>query len=57
MDDGDTLDPAVQRDLDEVWDALEDDDLEAAAEALASARAAAPDDPAVLEAEAELALA
>jgi predicted Zn-dependent protease with MMP-like domain len=57
MDDGDTLDPAVQRDLDEVWDALGDDDLEAAAEALASARAAAPGDPAVLEAEAELALA
>jgi predicted Zn-dependent protease with MMP-like domain len=57
MDDDTQLDPAVQRDLDEAWEALEDGDLEAAAQALASAQAAAPDDPAVIEVEAELALA
>ena len=56
MDDDARRDPEVQRYLDEALDALEDDDLKAAARALASARAVAPDDPAVLEVEAELAI-
>ena len=56
MDDHAGLDPEVQRYLDEALDALEDDDLKAAARALASARAAAPDAPAVLEVEAEVAI-
>jgi predicted Zn-dependent protease with MMP-like domain len=42
--------------LDEAWDLIEDDDLEGAEEKLAQAREAAPDDPGVLELEAELAL-
>ncbi|MFA4966440.1 MAG: metallopeptidase family protein [Thermoleophilia bacterium] len=57
MDDDAQLDPAVQRDLDEAWEAIEDGELEAAAQALASAQAAAAGDPAVMEVEAELALA
>jgi predicted Zn-dependent protease with MMP-like domain len=42
--------------LDEAWDMIEDDDLEGAEEILAQVREAAPDDPGVLELEAELAL-
>ena len=56
VDDHSNLDPEVERDLDDAWDYLDDGDVEAAARALASARAAAPDDPAVIELEAELAL-
>ena len=51
------LDPAIQRELDDAWDALDGGDLGAAARALASARAAAPDAPAVLETEVALATA
>ena len=51
------LDPDVERDLDAAWDHLDDGDVKAAARSLARARAAAPDDPAVLELEAELGLA
>jgi len=42
--------------LEEAWDLIEDDDLEGAEEKLTQAREAAPDDPGVLELEAELAL-
>jgi predicted Zn-dependent protease with MMP-like domain len=51
------LDPETRRDLDAAWDALGDGDLEAAAQALQSARVAAANEPAVIEVEAELALA
>ena len=51
------LDPDVERELDAAWDHLDDGDLDDAARAVASARASAGDDPAVLEVEAELALA
>jgi predicted Zn-dependent protease with MMP-like domain len=50
-------DTAFERDIEHAWDLLDDDDLEGAAAALESARAAAPEDPAVLELDAELALA
>ena len=52
-----SLDPETQRELDDAWDALGDGDLAEAARALAKARAGAPGDPAVLEVEAELAVA
>ena len=51
------LDPETQRHLDEAWDALEEGDLRAALRALKRAREDAPDDPEVLELEAEYALA
>ena len=54
MDEHD-LDPDTQRILDDAWDALEEGDLRAVARALESARAAAADDPAVIELEASLA--
>ncbi len=58
MEDDDLqLDPEVRRDLDAAWDALDEGDLGAAERARSGARSAAPDDPAVLEVEAELALA
>jgi len=57
VNDGRHLDPDVERALDEAWEALDDGDLKAAARALASARAAAPDEPEVFELEAELARA
>lgn len=47
----------LERQLERVWQLMDENDLGAAARALASARAAAPDDPRVLEATAELALA
>jgi predicted Zn-dependent protease with MMP-like domain len=50
-------DAAFERDVERAWDLLDDDDLDGAASALESARADAPDDPAVLELDAELALA
>jgi len=46
----------IEHILEEAWDLIEDDDLEGAEEKLAQAREAAPDDPGVLELEAELAL-
>ncbi len=57
MEERPPLDPEIERELDSAWESLEEGDVKAAARALASARAAAPDDPAVLEVEAELALA
>ena len=51
------LDPETQGHVDDAWDALGQDDLDEAARALESARASAPDDPAVLELVAELAAA
>jgi len=57
VDDDAQLDPETQRLLDDAWDALDDGDLKAAARGLASVRAAAPDDPAMYELEAGLALA
>ena len=57
MDDGAQLDPETQRLLDDAWEALDDGDLKATARGLAAARDAAPDDPAVFELEAGLALA
>jgi predicted Zn-dependent protease with MMP-like domain len=57
MEERPPLDPEIERDLDSAWESLEEGDVKAAARALSSARAAAPDDPAVLEVEAELALA
>jgi predicted Zn-dependent protease with MMP-like domain len=57
VDDENPLDPETQRHLDEAWDALDEGDLRAASRALARARESAPDDPAVLEVEAEYALA
>jgi predicted Zn-dependent protease with MMP-like domain len=57
VEDDSKLDPETQRELDDAWDALGDGDLEAAARALAHARIGAPGDPAVLEVEAELAVA
>ena len=47
---------AFERDIERAWD-LFDDDLDGVAEALDSARAFEPEDPAVLELDAELALA
>jgi predicted Zn-dependent protease with MMP-like domain len=57
VDEENPLDPETQRHLDEAWDALEEDDVRAALRALKRAREDAPDDPAVLELEAECALA
>jgi predicted Zn-dependent protease with MMP-like domain len=57
MDDGTSLDPEITRLLEEAWDDLDDGDLKAATRALGRARVAAPTDPAVLELEAEVALA
>ena len=51
------LDPDVERELDAAWDHLDEGELDEAAQAIASARATAGDNPAVLELEAELALA
>ena len=51
------LDPDVERELDAAWDHLDEGELDEAAQAIASARASAGDNPAVLELEAELALA
>ncbi|MGO8683784.1 MAG: metallopeptidase family protein [Thermoleophilia bacterium] len=48
---------AFERDIERAWDLLDDDDLEGAASALDSARALEPEDPAVLELDAELARA
>ncbi len=55
MDDEDQLDPETERLLDDAWDALAEGDLRAVTRALASARASAPEDPAVIELEAALA--
>ncbi len=55
MDDEHTLDPETERLIEDAWDALEEGDLRAVARALASARASAADDPAVIELEASLA--
>jgi predicted Zn-dependent protease with MMP-like domain len=57
VDDETPLDPETQRHLDEAWDALDEGDLHAALRALRYARDSAPDDPAVLELEAEYAVA
>ena len=57
MDEENPLDPETQRHLDEAWDALEEGDLRAAKRALKRARDDAPNDPAVLEVEAEYAVA
>ncbi len=57
VDDETPLDPETQRHLDDGWDALDEGDLDAAERALEYARDAAPDDPAVLELEAEYAFA
>lgn len=57
VDDETPLDRETQQYLDEAWDALDEGDLRAASQALANARDAAPDEPAVLEVEAELAIA
>jgi predicted Zn-dependent protease with MMP-like domain len=57
VDDESPLDPETQRQLDEGWDALEEGDLDEARRALEYAQDAAHDDPAVLEFEAEYALA
>jgi predicted Zn-dependent protease with MMP-like domain len=57
VDDENPLDPETQRHVDDAWDALDEGDLDAAQQALEYARDAAPDDPAVLELEAEYALA
>jgi predicted Zn-dependent protease with MMP-like domain len=57
VEDDSKLDPETQRELDDAWDALGDGDLGAAAKALSRARDSAPGDPAVLEVEAELAVA
>ncbi len=57
MDDETPLDPETQRHVDDAWDALDEGDLDAAQQALEYAKDAAPDDPAVLELEAEYALA
>jgi len=46
----------IERDLERAWARLDDGDLDGAAAALESARAAAPDDPEVLELQAELAV-
>jgi len=51
------LPAALQRHLDKAWDALDGGDVDGALRALANAQAAAPDDPDVLELEAECALA
>jgi predicted Zn-dependent protease with MMP-like domain len=51
------LDPEAERELESAWDHLDDGDIDEAARAIESARASAGDDPAVLELEAELALA
>lgn len=56
-DDSTELDSETQRELDDAWDHLDDGDLEAAWQALASLQETAPDAPDVLELEAELALA
>ena len=56
MDDDYELDPEVERLVDAGWDALSEGDLEAATEALESAREAAAGEPAVIELEATLAL-
>lgn len=50
-----SLDPELQRLLDDAWDALEDGDLRAVKRALRTGLAAAADDPAVIELEASLA--
>ena len=48
-------DPDLERLLDDAWEALEDGDLRAVKRALRTARASAPDEPAVIELEASLA--
>jgi len=55
MDEEPQLDPETERLLDDAWDALAEGDRQAVARALATARATAPDDPAVIELEAALA--
>ncbi len=55
MDDDERIDPETERLLEDAWDALADGDVSAVARALESARATAPDDPAVIELEAALA--
>jgi predicted Zn-dependent protease with MMP-like domain len=55
MDEDDRLDPETERLLDDAWDALAEGDLRSVARALSSARASAPDEPAVIELEASLA--
>ena len=57
VDDDTHLDPETQRLLDDAWDALDDGDLDTAERRLAAARAAAPEEPDVLELEAGVALA
>jgi predicted Zn-dependent protease with MMP-like domain len=55
MTEDDALDPELERLIDDAWEALEDGDLRAAKRALRAARAAAADEPAVIELEASLA--
>jgi len=55
MDEEDRLDPEIERLLDDAWDALAEGDLRSVARTLASVRASAPDEPAVIELEASLA--
>ena len=57
VDDENPLDPETQGHLDDGWDALDEGDVEGALKALGYAQDSAPDDPAVLELEAECALA
>ncbi len=57
MKNDDQLDPTIRSNLDDAWEHLEDGEIEEAALAFESARAAAPDEPAVYEVEVELRLA
>ncbi len=55
MAEDDALDPELERLIDDAWEALEDGDLRAVKRALRAARAAAADEPAVIELEASFA--